>query len=139
MKSTKRIDKVIIVINEAHLLLTEQQEIIKNKFNNKHYDYENLSVPMGGWNLEQMEDEVQKIKNDPHCNHVVFVSPIPYMIKRLSYISGYAHIDHCRLANGPLVGNNTFVYVFHNDKREKKELPNGKIIQAIAKTGWQLV
>ena len=27
----------------------------------------------------------------------------------------------------------------HNDRREKKELPNGKVIMAVAQTGWQLV
>jgi hypothetical protein len=29
--------------------------------------------------------------------------------------------------------------VFHNDRREKKELPNGKVIMTVAKEGWELV
>ena len=31
------------------------------------------------------------------------------------------------------------VLVFHNDRREKKELPDGLIIQVVAREGWQLV
>ena len=29
--------------------------------------------------------------------------------------------------------------VFHNDQREKKELPNGKIVMTVSKTGWVIV
>ena len=36
-------------------------------------------------------------------------------------------------------GYGTQVLVFHNDKRQKRELPNGKIISVVAETGWQLV
>ena len=31
------------------------------------------------------------------------------------------------------------VKVLHNDKREKKELPNGKIIMTVAQAGWVIV
>jgi len=31
------------------------------------------------------------------------------------------------------------VHIFHNDNREKKELPNGKIIHTVAQKGWVLV
>jgi len=29
-------------------------------------------------------------------------------------------------------------YLLHNDRREKKELPNGRVISVVAQTGWQL-
>jgi hypothetical protein len=30
-------------------------------------------------------------------------------------------------------------FVLHNDRREKKELPNGKVIMTVAKEGWMIV
>jgi uncharacterized protein (DUF111 family) len=47
---------------------------------------------------------------------VIFVSPIPALMKLMRHWK-----------------------VFHNDNREKKELPNGKIIMTVAKKGWVLV
>jgi len=64
-----------------------------------------------------MKQNVSEMKRSG--NTIVFVSPIPYMVKELA-----------KDAN---------VLVFHNDRREKKQLPNGKIIQVVAETGWQLV
>jgi hypothetical protein len=52
---------------------------------------------------------------------VVFVSPIPAMIKRLVATKGADE-----------------VLIFCNDKREKKELPNGKVIYVVAQDGWYL-
>ena len=66
---------------------------------------------------------------------VIFASPVPYMLMRLSDLAAQC-ID-------PNTGTKAYalerVYVFHNDNREKKELPNGKIIQTVASTGWILV
>lgn len=52
---------------------------------------------------------------------VVFVSPVPVLLAKLS------------------ASQVVKVHVLHNDNREKKELPNGKIISVVAKEGWELV
>lgn len=53
---------------------------------------------------------------------VVFASPVPYLLKELA----------CRFGDKR-------VRVFHNDHREKVELPNGRVINKVASTGWQIV
>ena len=62
------------------------------------------------------EEEVSVLKTLDTDTVVVFCSPIPAMMKLLD---GW--------------------FVFHNDAREKVELPNGKIIMKVAEKGWQLV
>lgn len=125
------IGKTIVIMNETHGLMDEQKSILDRKYSN----YEILSVPANGWTLREM----QEIGRGLVGNTVVFVSPIPYLIKMLSYNMGYSHYDNCQAREAWLTGWNTKVFVFHNDNREKKELPNGKIIQVVAKSGWQLV
>lgn len=104
-----------VIINEQHSLMEEQAQILQETFG----EYEFLKVPAEGWNLEQMKEI-----NASLSGNVVFCSPIPVL---LGLVSAKAHETH------------TKVYVFHNDVREKKELPNSKIIQVVAATGWQLV
>jgi hypothetical protein len=59
----------------------------------------------------------------------VFASPIPFLIRQITafvcHNPDYFGIRDCK--------------VLHNDHREKKELPDGKIIQVVSSTGWQLV
>ena len=105
--------KAIVVMNETHTLTAEQRNILNKTFST----WGTVSVPSTGWTLEEMKQNVSEMKRSG--NTIVFVSPIPYMVKELA-----------KDAN---------VLVFHNDRREKKELPNGKIIQTVAKTGWVLV
>jgi hypothetical protein len=52
---------------------------------------------------------------------IVFASPIPALIKKATLEFG------------------GWVKIFHNDHREKKELPNGRIIMVVAQEGWELV
>lgn len=61
---------------------------------------------------------------------IIFVSPIPLMIR------GLTEMGICPKGSGRRRYN---IKLFHNDNRIKKELPNGKIIQTIAETGWELV
>lgn len=124
-------EKVVVIINEQHKLLEEQEEILKNSFGR----WETLLVPAKGWSLGEQESILDSLINKT----IVFASPIPFLIKRLSFVEGYAHEDNCIHANGLLEGHRTKVYVFHNDRREKLELPNGKVVHTVAKTGWQLV
>ena len=108
--------KTIVIMNEKHNILPEQAEILDSRFKR----WETLKVPSTGWTLEEIKKIIETyVPSRAHVN-VIFVSPIPAMIKMLSRVR-------------------KTVYVFHNDHREKVELPNGKIIQKVAKTGWVLV
>lgn len=123
--------KVYVVINEQHSLFSQQREILDQRFPS----WEFYKIPAEGLTLDEQHQVVQELKG----NIIVFASPVPFLMKELAYIAGFADIINCENANGLLVGYGTHVLVFHNDKREKKELPNGKIISVVAETGWQLV
>jgi hypothetical protein len=58
------------------------------------------------------------------------VSPIPGMILDLAVTAALESANNGKFSVKP--------WVFSNDTREKKELPNGTIINIIAKTGWYL-
>jgi len=105
--------KAIVIINEQHKLLLEQEEILNKNYRN---NWECLKVPADGWNLEEIKNKVKELKG----NIIIFASPIPAMIK-FAMLAGIE------------------VRIFHNDNREKVELPNGKIISRVAQEGWQLV
>ena len=124
--------KVYVIINEQHSLFPQQREILDQEFP----IWEFYKIPAEGLTLDEQRQVVQELKG----NIIVFASPVPFLMKELAYIAGFAvNIKNCENANGLLVGYGTHVLVFHNDKREKKELPNGKIISVVAETGWQLV
>ena len=125
--------KAIVRINEQHKLLDEQKKILEEKYE----VYEVLQVTAQGWSLKEMDEVIEKltskeIRDGKRLLDVVFVSPIPYLImeltrKEVDWVPEYAEETGIK------------VKVFHNDNRIKKELPNGKIIQAVAETGWQLI
>ena len=105
--------KAIVIINEQHKLLPEQKEILNTNYKDNR---ECLNVSADGWNLEEIKSKVEELKG----NIIIFASPIPAMIKFVM-LTGIE------------------VRIFHNDNREKVELPNGKIISRVAQEGWQLV
>jgi hypothetical protein len=112
-----------VVLNEQHSLMEEQVSLLNEQFGE---NWEIVSVPSKGWTIDEQHQKVVKLVNN--YGDVVFASPVPYLMKEVSRES--------------IIGENISlfnVYVFHNDNREKKELPNGKIIFTVAKTGWQLV
>ena len=102
-----------VIINEQHTIKPEQQQIIEKEFAEIEY----VKVPSEGWTLSEMRDVFQEIK----MGTIVFISPIPAMMKMCSGIS------------------NLPWFVFHNDNREKKEIPSGKIISVVADAGWKLI
>lgn len=120
-----------IIINESHSLLPEQERLLNETFDR----YEFLFVPKDGWSFYDQ----QRIARDLvlEGGSVVFVSPVPILLAYIGFYKGYgrAGLD----IGQPFVGVRTDLYVFHNDQRIKKELPNGKIIQTVSETGWQLV
>ena len=143
--------KAFVIINESHSLFQEQESMLQERFD----EIEFIKAPAVGWTLEEMLDvavnlhfrasEADVIRKDGKVvsihypgqteNAVVFASPIPFMLKYLAKRSIRAeylgdHAEESELYK---------VLVFHNDKREKKELPDGRIIQTVAATGWQLI
>ena len=121
--------KIYVIINEQHSLMEDQEkclnELMEGMSNvGMNPVIEEVKVPSDGWSIDQMDKVFNKMlreNEDAMPIEVVFVSPVPYLIMEV------ASSDYmiCR--------------IFHNDKREKKELPNGKIVYTVAKEGWQLV
>lgn len=103
---------ITVIINEQHSILPQQDSLIKETFGG----YTTLKVPASGWKLDEIRKLAKQIKSDKE--KYLFLSPIPALMA--------------------LMGTKRF-YVLHNDKRDKKELPNGKIIFTPAKDGWKIV
>ena len=122
----------LVIINEQHTLLDVQNEILLNRFGVDGWN--TLPVPAKGWTQEEMDaimaSDIFKTKT------VIFISPIPYMIKMLTAAAmANMHLPSIITRYSRTVES---VLLMCNDTREKKELPNGKIIFAVAKTGWYL-
>lgn len=121
--------KAKVVINEQHSLFPDQERALKEVFE----EFELVKIRENGMKkAELMKLASQLIDNGP----VVFASPVPILMGYVAYYAGYgaAGNDEGVLLRGAF----TEVYVFHNDRRVKKE-SNGKIISAVAKEGWELV
>jgi len=106
---------VLVVMNEQHSFFPDQEKALNNKFGVG--SWERLNVPASGWTANQQREELQKAGNAT----LVFARPLPLMLRDASKRQGAE------------------TYVFHNDGREKKELPNGRIINTVAKTGWVIL
>ena len=122
--------KTIVIINEQHSLLPQQSELIRKKLGE---EIELRKIPAEGINRRQIE-ELAKELSLLHNVNIVVLSPIPLLLARLAYCCG--EYDTLALYGG---GPGNPVYILHNDKREKKELPNGKIISTVAQEGWELI
>ena len=106
---------VLVIINEQHSLLPDQETKLNEKFGEG--SWEKLNVPANGWTCGEQEAKLGEIGKD---DILVFASPLPLMLLREAQ-----------------EGRETFV--FHNDLREKKELPDGKVIFTVAKSGWEIL
>lgn len=123
--------KNYLIINETHSLLPDQVRELEEKGMS---DYEEIRIPKEGWNLQTRLDRAHEWAR--RGGRYIFVSPEPVMLGRLAYYAGHGshYID-----GTPAFGHDVAVYVFSNDRRVKKELPDGRIVQTIAPTGWKLV
>ena len=99
-----------VIINEQHSLMDTQKEILPE-------GYKEIKIPAKGMTLDEMKDFVSYWGVD---SIPIFISPIPALMALMA-------------------NNGIYFMVFHNDNREKKELPNGKVIMTVAKEGWVLV
>ncbi|MGM8331807.1 hypothetical protein [Clostridium perfringens] len=113
--------KAKVILNEQHSLLPNQQEMLNKKFGENGWEI--FSIPSNGWTLREQLEKVEELKGSfEKETKIVFASPLPIMIAHLVSWKQWETI-----------------FIFHNDKREKKELSNGKIIFTVAQKGWQLV
>ena len=100
-----------------------EQEQILNSLISEGDDLIRVDVPEEGLTLEQQIELSHSLMDEMNGDdYLIFVSPISCMI---GYIVARLEISKN-------------VLIFGNDKREKKELPNGRIVQVISKTGWYL-
>jgi len=124
-----------VFLNEQHSLMEEQSKLLDEEFDS----WTIVSVPAHGLSLAEQKEIAQKVGNKVGAIDYsegidvtfVFASPVPFLLKEMSVNSkqdGTFGMDYLY-----------DVRVFHNDKRDKKELPNGKVIFTVAKEGWQLV
>lgn len=114
--------KALVIINEQHSLLPEQELLLTKNFPS----WEFLKVPSKGWDLKEINLIHSKIINTANAV-AVFVSPVPALMKVLTGYPYNQDMTACPF------------YVFHNSRRDKKELPNGKVISVVAKKGWEIV
>jgi len=103
----------VVIINEQHSLMENQKEVLNYNFGE---NWELCKIPSEGLNIKQMESFI----DDMIGKTIIFASPIPYLLMKLSNIQ-------------------EDVYIFHNDNRQKVELPNRKIIYKVAEKGWKLI
>lgn len=120
-----------VIINETHSLLPEQERLLNETFNR----YEFLYVPQAGWSKEDQLRIAKQLVNEG--GNIIFISPVPVLLSLIAFYKGYGQAG---IETGqPLMGYDINLFLFHNDHRQKKELPDGRIIQVVASTGWQLV
>ena len=107
----------MLIINEQHRLFPEQEFLLRE------YEIEEVKVPVDGWDL----NKIKEVANSPIGKLVIFASPVPALMALLQTAPD-------------TTGTHRMPFrVFHNSRREKRELPNGKIIQTVSATGWELV
>gem|GEM_PF-1494079 len=105
--------KVKVVLNEQHRLMDDQRKILNEMFES---NWEIYPVPENGWKLSEMAVIADELEE----GLTIFASPIPALMSILN-------------------AKKATFSAFHNDNREKKELPNGHIIMAVASDGWRIV
>lgn len=121
----------LVIINEQHSLLPQQEEVIKKELGG---EIKLHKIPAEGINQKQIEDLAESLNNPVNSNkNIIVLSPIPLLLARLSHHAGMLDAMY----DGTCKRNH--VYILHNDLREKKELPDGRVVSAIAKDGWKLI
>ena len=130
---------VIIIINEQHTLLPQQEELLRETYG----EWATLKMPAEGCDQKRREEICVEFLFNKDV--VVFVSPIPDMIKILAEktaINGTVNDLICNGFDVQPAYDEAYsvrqVLIMMNDNREKKKLPNGKVISVTAKTGWYL-
>lgn len=123
--------KNVVIMNEAHSIVSEQEKILNETFDTYKFVY----VPKDGWSYSDQRRIAKELVKEG--GNIIFVSPVPVLLASIAFYTGYgrAGIE----VGQPFMGCDISLYLFHNDRREKKELPDGRIIQVVSHDGWQLV
>lgn len=112
----------VVVINEQHSIMPDQERLLTADGST----FERLNIPAAGLTLDEIEKLAGRLEvmHDVQEKEIVVASPIPALMVALAFR------EHCNFL------------VFHNDKRDAKEVPDGnggvKVIHTVAQTGWQL-
>lgn len=122
--------KANVVLNEQHKLMPAQIALLDAEYES----WEIVPVPAAGWTREEIVAKSHILQD--HWTHIVFASPVPLLLALCANYDGYASGAQ---EFGGQQSNVSGVWLMHNDKREKKELPGGKLIQVVAQEGWELV
>ena len=107
-------DLIYVILNEQHNLMEDQKRVLDSHYGSGKWKI--IDIPSAGLNLGEMRQMLE----DLMPLELVFASPIPAMIMFSQKLG-------------------VRTSVLHNDKRVKKELPNGRIIMTVAKEGWEIV
>lgn len=116
-----KMSKVKVILNVQHSLLDNQRKILDDKFGKDNWMI--FPVAADGWTASQQVDIASQLVKD--SSSVVFASPVPYLLKTLSISSALM--------------NDFYVYIFHNDNRDKKQLPDGRVVYTVKDDGWVLI
>lgn len=120
-------DVILLVINEQHSLLQQQEELLSQKFPAAQVNP--VNIPAAGLSLEQQRALAEQLFWADGV--VVFVSPIPIILSSLSYRAGMSYSES-------VDGDYKRVFVFARGSRAPAEEINGKKIYTIQSGGWSL-
>lgn len=120
----------VVIINKAHKLLPDQERLLNQAFPT---GWTRWDVPEEGLTAEAQAAAAAEL-----CEHpVVVASPVPFLTARL------AAIKAARAQRSLFIDTQINLWVFHNDRRVAKEVPDGKggvrVIHTVAPEGWQLL
>lgn len=115
--------QTVIIINEQHNLLDIQESQLKALSPD---GWEVFSVPRDGLTAPEQRQAAQDLW-DAFTN-IVFVSPVPLLLAEVAHLKGIEYT----------VGGDHRVFLFVNDRREKKTLPDGRVFSVLPLNGWRL-
>ena len=121
-----------VVINQQHKLLPDQERLLNETFTAGWFRWD---VPADGLTAEAQAAAASELSIWP----VVIASPVPFLTARLAVIKAM------RAQRGLFLDEEAQIalWVFHNDSRIAKEIPDGKggvkVLHTVAPEGWQLL
>jgi hypothetical protein len=122
--------KVVVIINEQHKLLPDQERLLNHTFPE---GWSRWDVPADGLTAAEQAEAAADLCEEP----VIIASPVPFLTARL------AAIKAARAQRSLFIDTQINIWVFHNDKRVAKEIPDGKggvrVVHTVAPEGWQLL
>jgi hypothetical protein len=117
-------ETTILFINEDHSLLPVQKIQMEKEFGR----WDTFKISKLGLSIEDFT-EITETFFDGGYQDVVILSPAPVLLAKAGYTSAKKNFN---------------IWVFHNDVRIAKEIPDGpnggvKIIHVVSPNGWKLV